>query len=243
MDARTLRHGNSRTVTSNQSGAHPDCARLARLHTRHPYRRPLAPVRRNDIAVLEARIAAADLPVVLDSGCGTGVSTHALARARPDRSVIGIDRSDHRLTRARRLEPCANLAFLRADCVDVWRIAARDAWPVSDHCLFYPNPWPKAKHVRRRWHAHPVFPALVALGGRLELRSNWAIYVREFALALRALGVEDVTAAAFEPDAPCSAFERKYHASGHVLYRLVADLAERRDGTRMAHDTPGARRG
>ena len=95
---------------------------------------------------------------------------------------------------------------------------------IAQHYLLYPNPWPKAKHVKRRWHAHPVFPAIIDLGGRLELRTNWSIYAREFELALTHLGID---AARVEPLAPATTwtpFERKYRASGHPLFRLTCDL-------------------
>ncbi|MFW7344351.1 SAM-dependent methyltransferase, partial [Pollutimonas sp. H1-120] len=50
--------------------------------------------------------------------------------------------------------------------------------------MLYPNPYPKAGHLKMRWHGHAVLPTLLALGGALELRSNWSIYVEEFALAV-----------------------------------------------------------
>ena len=55
--------------------------------------------------------------------------------------------------------------------------------------FLYPNPWPKKKHLGRRWHGAPVFPALVKLGGELEMRSNWQTYLDEFALALACLQI------------------------------------------------------
>lgn len=47
-------------------------------------------------------------------------------------------------------------------------------------------------HVQRRIHGHPIFPILVALGGRVEVRASWAGYLVEFrqayATASRHLG-------------------------------------------------------
>lgn len=39
-------------------------------------------------------------------------------------------------------------------------------------------------HVpQKRWHGHPIFPAFVALGGRVEVRASWIGYLHEFQLS------------------------------------------------------------
>ncbi|HSH49642.1 MAG TPA: SAM-dependent methyltransferase, partial [Halomonas sp.] len=102
----------------------------------------------------------------------------------------------------------------------------------------YPNPYPKPRHLKMRWQGHPVFPAILALGGRLELRSNWRIYVEEFALALRQATGLEAEVERYRPASACaddvdldsaylSPFEKKYHRSGQPLWRLVASLPYR----------------
>ncbi|CAN0429502.1 unnamed protein product, partial [Ectocarpus sp. 13 AM-2016] len=114
------------------------------------------------------------LPVVLDSGCGTGRSSVLLARSYPHLPVIGIDRSAVRLSKGggdagkrkkgnhdnRLREPLPkNLLLLRADLVDLWVLASRDnAWEIKEHYILYPNPYPKRSQLRSRWHGHSVFP-------------------------------------------------------------------------------------
>jgi len=161
--------------------------------------------------------------LVLDSGCGTGESTRLIARAHPDCLVIGVDKSAARLTRTGASSfPCreGNAIWLRADLATFWRLALRAGWRLRHHFLLYPNPWPKPGQLRRRWHAHPVFPDMLRLGGRLELRCNWAIYAQEFSVAVnRLLG----TSAEPRPLAQSfitTPFERKYRASGHPLYSV-----------------------
>lgn len=80
-------------------------------------------------------------------------------------------------------------------------------------------------------------PDLVRLGGRLELRTNWQVYAEEFARALQLYGVRDAAVSAWMPSSPISAFERKYAASGHQLYRVIAELGH----GRCAGDVPGGR--
>ena len=164
---------------------------------------------------------------ILDAGCGVGHSTIQLARAFPDHWVIGVDQSEDRLTRKKpypdALMP-TNLVFVRADLVDYWRLMAEAGIRLARHYILYPNPWPKIGHLARRWHAHPVFPFIPRLGGRLECRSNWNIYVEEFCVALGLLTGRQVPCEAFEAPSPLTPFERKYRDSGQTLYRCVVEL-------------------
>ena len=82
-----------------------------------------------------------------------------------------------------------NVWLVRAELVDFWRCwsqaAHHPALALDEHYLLYPNPYPKLEQVQRRWYAHPVFPLLLQLAGtkRLVVRSNWKIYLQEFAEA------------------------------------------------------------
>ncbi len=217
-------------MRSNQPGLHPRLEAVVRRHLASPWRAPLhAPsVDAFEIAETLRRQAGADRPIVLDAGCGTGESTRELARRHPGALVVGIDQSAARLAcvgaqgEPRREGDCL---WLRADLATLWRLAREACWPVSRHYLLYPNPWPKSAHLQRRWHGHPVFPTLLALGGELELRSNWSVYVEEFCRAASLLTGQEVTPGRLAPGAPpISPFERKYAASGHALWVATVDL-------------------
>lgn len=216
--------GCSRCVTSSQEGVHRDLERLVRRHLAHPFLRPIGEVSRR--AVDQALEQGQGRPLILDSGCGVGESTAALGERFPDAWVIGIDKSAARLGKAKALP--ANAVVIRADLVDAWRQLRGRGVRLSRHFLLYPNPWPKVAHLARRWHGHPVFPDLLALGGGLELRSNWQIYVEEMCVAVAVAGVQPATTAprweSFEPNEPLTPFERKYRASGHALYRVQIPL-------------------
>ena len=106
--------------------------------------------------------------IILDSGCGLGMSTCILSQTFPDLPVIGIDRSEIRLSKGNalgRASKRANTLLVRADLVDFWFLATfQSSWIVQEHYILYPNPYPKSQHLKRRWHGHPVFPMLLALG-------------------------------------------------------------------------------
>lgn len=216
----------SRSVTSSQPGIHPALARQVTKHRRQAWQRPVAAHSERAFAGCAGRVAAFSGPVMLDAGCGTGASSLQLAIANPDALVIGVDKSVARLGRGIAGDRQDNLLLLRADLVDFWRLAAAAQWQLARHYLLYPNPWPKPGHLGRRWHAHPVFPTLLALGGELELRTNWETYAMEWqqALLLHGRSAEldsfESCAGAGVAGPAASPFERKYLASGQRCWRV-----------------------
>jgi tRNA (guanine-N7-)-methyltransferase len=195
-------------------------------HLRTPWRRPVAEHAREARARLEAFVG--NDPWWLDAGCGTGASTARLARrAPPGTQVVGVDKSAARLARGPAEDDA--MLLLRTDLADLWRLLAERGPYPERHFVLYPNPWPKAAHVRRRWHAHPVWPALLAVGPHLELRTNWEVYAREWARALELAGraAAPERLAPPEPDAALTPHERKYAASGHGLWRVCSEAGVR----------------
>jgi len=218
-------YANSREICSAQTGPHEQLAGLVERHRTHPFRKPFAPW---NVAAFEAAMRAwgGEAPLILDAGCGVGWSSLQLARRYPDHFVIGVDQSEDRLARGKpgAEEWPVNLHFVRADLVDFWRLMAEAGIRLARHYILYPNPWPKIGHLARRWHGHAVFPVWRELGGELECRSNWRIYVEEFAFALGRLLGYDIGWQEFAPDGPVSPFERKYRDSVQPLYRCIVDL-------------------
>jgi tRNA G46 methylase TrmB len=73
-----------------------------------------------------------------------------------------------------------NAILLRAELSDFFSlVASKSDWIIHSHYLLYPNPYPKKKHLQRRWHGHPIFPIVLILGGNLIVRSNWRTYCEE----------------------------------------------------------------
>jgi tRNA (guanine-N7-)-methyltransferase len=220
--------GNSSPVHSAQSGPHPRLAALLERRRGLDWRRPLRP----DPAWWPQLLALLrdQRTVQLDLGCGTGASTRQLAESAPQSLLLGIDASIVRLQRSTSVQPdgCAQLApnawVLHGDSVDlVQRLAGIEGLQVEKSWLLYPNPWPKPSQLASRWHAHPVFPALLALSAQLELRCNWFPYAGEFQQVVRWSGRDAVLAPlAFGPT-PLTPFERKYLASGHPLWQVSVD--------------------
>ena len=218
--------GNSRFIASAQEGPHRDLEALVRRHMAHPFRKPILDYNREAFA---AALAARDAwrpgaPLILDAGCGVGWSTQRIAEMYPEHFVFGIDQSVDRISRGRPLPMPKNALLIRADLVDFWRLLAENGIHLARHYNLYPNPWPKIGHLARRWHGHAAFPVWRELGGELECRSNWRIYIEEMAQALTLLTGQAVAAEPWRTDDPMTPFEKKYLASGHELWRCRVSL-------------------
>jgi len=212
-------------VSSGQTGLHPRLDETVRRHLGSMWSQPLHRPTLDVFRQLQGQgVFTSGQPLILDSGCGTGESTRRLADSFPGRLVIGVDRSPKRLGKEAAfpgLGQRGNYLLVRAELASFWRLLFEAGYVPERHCLFYPNPWPKPGQLMRRWHGHPVFPVLLALGGVIEMRCNWEIYAREFARAAGLATGTIVTVNEYVPRQPISPFERKYFERGQVLYSVV----------------------
>lgn len=216
---------NSHQIVTNQTGVHDNLSEVVEKHLKHAFQKPYQQHSIDGFKLVAAEVERMAKPIIFDSCCGVGDSTVNLAKAHPDHFVIGMDKSGHRLNKNEAYEQHGidNFMLLRTDLNDFWRLALEAKMLPQKHFILYPNPWPKSKHLQRRWHGAAVFPTIVALGGSLELRSNWCLYLEEFAAALAIAGKASLVKE-FVPDRCITPFERKYQASGQPLYRLTASL-------------------
>jgi len=214
----------SSIVTSNQSGVHKDLENSIKKHLTNPYKKPYRPFTDDIFHQIDAIQKLTSKPIILDSGCGTGESSLQLARRNPEALVIGIDKSEKRLEKLiieHSVHHQDNLVLARADVVDIWRMIKESDWNIRKHYLLYPNPWPKKDQLKRRWHAHPVFPEMISLCHQIELRTNWKIYAEEFKQAIEIVTDKKALMDSVEVSDFISPFEKKYYDSGHELYRVI----------------------
>jgi tRNA G46 methylase TrmB len=217
----------SRVIETNQTGVHDDLVKVVQKHLRTTFQKPVADHSRAVFDTVHQEVNAWQGPLILDSCCGVGESSLHLAKQNPDALVIGIDKSAHRLAKNAAYQQVVGggrCLLVRADLNDFWRQAVDAQWVLDKHFILYPNPWPKQKHLQRRWHGGALFPSILALGGELELRSNWKLYLEEFAQAL-AVAERGANVQQLPPNIePMTPFERKYQASGQSLWRLQSNL-------------------
>ena len=210
-------------IQTQQASPHSDLERIVRHHLAHPWQKPCPSHTRQAFEQLQSRYRNDPRPLILDSYCGTGMSTAVLAAQHPEALVVGIDQSASRLAKHQVLGH-HNYLLLQAEAESFWRCLVEAEIPLAAHWMLYPNPWPKASQLRRRVHGHGAFPLLAKLGGQLEMRSNWQVYATEFAQAADLIGLSG-TLETFTPDPPQTLFERKYHERGHMLWRFQGSFS------------------
>ena len=211
---------NSKQVSSNQTETHPKLSRIISRHLHFSFKKPISPRALKTLDEIGESIKNHKGPLVLDSGCGTGESTIRIAELWPESLVLGIDKSASRLQRARRKSPFPNAHFFQILLEDCWLYACKNRWPLDAHFLLYPNPWPKKKHLGRRWYAHPIFKTLLHLSPHLQIRTNWHLYAEDFVDSALALSFGNISLETCHPVSPLTAFEKKYAASGHSIYKI-----------------------
>ena len=213
--------GNSRNISSNQSGLHEDLTETVTKHLSTQFQRPISSY--SEEAFNYAVNRSNGKPWILDSGCGNGRSTATLSRFHPDAFVIGIDKSEQRLSHHNTEEGMNDkYLLLRADLIDFFQLCSRHKIKITKHYILYPNPWPKKKHLMRRFHGSPVFKDIVSICQNIEVRSNWKTYLDEFKVALNLAGISSsvMKLPNLAQEKPLTSFEEKYLQSKQQLWQL-----------------------
>lgn len=216
--------GDSKAIISNQEDINENLTDIVTKHLTTEFKKPISAHTQQAFDEVNALVQKFTGPIILDSCCGVGQSTRIIAKQNPDALVIGVDKSDNRISRNVEDQwQVENYHLVRADLNDFYRLVVQANWPVDKHFILYPNPWPKAKHVKRRWHGSAVFPYIIQVGKTIELRSNWRMYLQEFQAAL-ALAKIDSQLAELPEGEPLTPFEAKYLASGQQCWALTAKI-------------------
>lgn len=192
-------------------------------------------------AVAPLDLAAAfgrDAPTVLEIGFGMGETTAAIAQARPDVNFLCVEVFAAGIgALARRIDALqlANIRIVQHDAVEVVRdMLAADS--LAGVHVFFPDPWPKARHHKRRL-IQPAFVAVlasrIAPGGYLHAATDWQHYAEQM---LEVFTREPQLAnlhASYAPAPRNPLVERpttKFHARGAKLGHRVWDLVFIRRG-------------
>jgi tRNA G46 methylase TrmB len=212
--------GNSKAVTSQQDCISDKLQALTERYRSRDHMKPLSQHSLHTFAKINDWLAQRDGAVILDACCGVGESTAHLASLYPTARVIGIDKSDVRLSKhAHYAANRDNYQVFRADIQDMLVLMTREQWRLAAQFWWYPNPYPNKHQVQKRWHASPTMPHIMGLGGDIEVRSNWRLYLEEFAWVAQQYG-RKTTIEEILSDKPVTPFERKYRASHQSCWKL-----------------------
>jgi len=179
-------------------------------------------------------------PRVLEIGFGMGETLAALAQARPEDDFLGVEVHSPGVGRLlKRVDELglANVRVIRHDAVEVVAAMIPPASLSGIH-VFFPDPWPKKRHHKRRL-LQPAFVHELALrllpDGYFHVATDWEEYAAEILAALQAEPLLVNAADGFAPR-PGSRPLTKFEARGLKLGHGVRDIVFRR----RAHgvDTP-----
>lgn len=109
-------------------------------------------VRVENLKKICAEIFAQNLPVTFELGCGKGHYLSSYAAAHPNELCVGIDIISERVRDAQRRaknKGAANAHFVKADAHEFFE-ALPEGVKFEKIFIFFPDPWPKKKHHRRR---------------------------------------------------------------------------------------------
>jgi tRNA (guanine-N7-)-methyltransferase len=196
---------------------------------------------------LPYRAAAADLDAVfgrnahrfLEIGCGMGETTATIAAAHPQNDYLGIEVHTPgvgSLLKEIATRGLANLRVVQHDAVEVVRDMIAPGTLAGIH-VFFPDPWPKKRHHKRRL-IQPPFVALLASrlapGGYLHCATDWEEYAQQMLEVLSGEPLLENTAKDFAPRPgyrPQTKFEARGLRLGHGVWDVVF---RRREGTSPA---------
>jgi tRNA (guanine-N7-)-methyltransferase len=168
-------------------------------------------------------------PVVLEVGFGMGETTAEIAAAHPERDFVGIEvhaPGVGSLLREVDRRGLANVRVIRHDAVEVVGAMLPMGSLAGIH-VFFPDPWPKKRHHKRRL-LKPEFVHALALrlvpGGYLHVATDWSDYAEEMLATLGAERLLANTVQGFAPrpeSRPQTKFERRGTRLGHAVFDLV----------------------
>ena len=167
-------------------------------------------------------------PVVLEIGFGMGEATANIAAANPGVNYLGVEvyrPGVGRLLMAIAEGSISNARIVMHDAVEVVASMVPPGSLAGIH-VFFPDPWPKKRHHKRRLVKRPFTDLLATRlkpGGYLYMVTDWQDYA-DWALAeLGATPGLANTADGFAPPCdwrPGTGFEKKGLAKAHVIREL-----------------------
>jgi len=171
-------------------------------------------------------------PTVLEIGFGMGEASAQIALARPEDNFLSIEVFDAGVgAMLKRIEASAltNVRIVQHDAVEVVRDMLTAETLAGVH-IYFPDPWPKKRHHKRRL-IQPPFVALlaerIAPGGYLHCATDWQPYAEQMLAVLSAEPCLRNTCADYAPR-PAYRPQTKFEARGLRLGHGVWDLLFRR---------------
>lgn len=172
----------------------------------------------------------------LEIGFGRGDALVAMATAHPEHDYLGIDIYRPGIGYLLLQLEAAELTNVRIICADAVEVLQQSLPP---HCLdavylFFPDPWPKKRHHKRRL-VQAEFLKLLAQrlksGAIFHLATDWENYAEQMLAELEAAPdfINSMSEGGFAPrppERPLTKFEQRGLRLGHGVWDLVYQRSE-----------------
>ena len=178
-----------------------------------------------DLPKIFGRVA----PTIFEIGFGMGETTAKIAADMPDKNFLGVEVHTPGVGNLLKLineQQLRNLQLIQHDAVEVLTNMIAPASLAGVH-IFFPDPWHKARHNKRRLIQAPLVNLLasrIAPGGYLHCATDWQEYAEQMLEVLRAEPLLQNTAETYAPRPdyrPVTKFENRGLRLGHGVWDLV----------------------
>lgn len=164
-----------------------------------------------------------EAPLQVDLGCGDGSFLCELASQNPDQNFLGVEKLPGRVAKAcRKSARLTNVRVLNVESAYAVRYLLPEA-SAETFYLFFPDPWPKRRHRRRRIvttaFLDSIHRALTA-EGFLRIATDQSDYFNEIQRLLREHSGFTIVDAE-EIALPMTKFERRFVGAGAPIHRLA----------------------
>lgn len=168
-------------------------------------------------------------PTILEIGFGMGETTEKIATARPDDNFLGVEVFNAGVgAMLKRIDTSGlqNIRIIQHDAVEVARdMIAPDS--LAGVHIYFPDPWPKSRHHKRRLIQTPFIELLVsriAPGGYIHCATDWENYAEQMLAVLSAEPALVNTSQDYAPRPdyrPQTKFETRGLRLGHGVWDLI----------------------
>jgi len=177
------------------------------------------------------QVFANDAPIILEIGFGNGASLASMAAANPDKNYLGIEVHKPGVGHLMLLLEQQQLSNVRIYHHDAIEILTQQ---IPNHALagvqlFFPDPWPKRRHHKRRIvspHFLQLLTQKLVAGGYFHAATDWQHYAKSMLKILTAQTEFINTSATKDycprPDyRPLTKFEQRGLGLGHGVWDLI----------------------
>jgi tRNA (guanine-N7-)-methyltransferase len=162
-------------------------------------------------------------PLQVDLGCGDGSFLCELASQNPDRNFLGVERLVGRVAKACcKSARLTNVRVLNVESAYAVRYLLPEA-SAETFYLFFPDPWPKRRHRRRRIVTTPFLDSIhraLTADGVLRIATDESDYFNEIQRLVREHSGFTIVDAE-EIALPMTKFERRFVGAGAPIHRLA----------------------